>query len=68
MSEAALTEFCEFFLRVCVDQVEFMASVLEPATLLARIEAWLLEEIRAGTLHPKSSALIREAFQLGSVD
>ena len=31
LSEVALTEFCEFFLRVCVDQVEFMASVLEPA-------------------------------------
>jgi len=68
LSEAALTEFCEFFLRVCVDQVEFMASVLEPATLLGRIEAWLGDEIRAGTLHPRSSALIREAFQMGSID
>jgi len=68
LSEAALTEFCEFFLRVCVDEVEFMASVLEPATLLGRIEAWLGDEIRAGTLHPRSSALIREAFQMGSID
>jgi Fic family protein len=68
LSEVALTEFCEFFLRVCVDQVEFMASVLEPATLLGRIEAWLGDEIRAGTLHPRSSALIREAFQMGSID
>jgi len=48
LSEMALTEFCEFFLRVCVDQVEFMAGVLEPGTLLGRIEAWLGEEIRAG--------------------
>ena len=68
LSEATLTEFCEFFLRVCVDQVEFMASVLEPASLLGRIEAWLGDEIRAGTLHPRSPALIREAFQLGSID
>jgi hypothetical protein len=68
LSEVALTEFCEFFLRVCVDQVEFMASVLEPATLLGRIEAWLGDEIRAGTLHPRSSAIIREAFQMGSID
>jgi hypothetical protein len=68
LSEAALTEFCEFFLRVCVDQVEFMASVLEPATLLGRIEAWLGEQIRAGALHPRSSPLVREAFQMGSVD
>jgi len=41
---------------VCVDEVEFMASVLEPATLLGRIETWLGDEIRAGTLHPRSSA------------
>ena len=68
LSEAALTEFCEFFLRVCVDQVEFMARVLEPATLLGRIETWLGDEIRAGTLHPRSPALIREAFQMGSID
>lgn len=68
LSEAALANFCEFFLRTCVDQVDFMASVLEPATLLARIEAWLAEEVQSGTLHPRSSALIREAFQTGSID
>ena len=68
LSEAALADFCEFFLRTCIDQVDFMASVLEPATLLARIEAWLVEEVRSGTLHPRSSALIREAFQMGSID
>ncbi len=68
LSEAALTEFCEFFLRTCVDQVEFMASVLEPATLLGRIEAWLAEEVRAGAIHPKSSALIREAFHVGGLE
>lgn len=68
LSEAALADFCEFFLRTCIDQVDFMASVLEPATLLARIEAWLAEEVRSGTLHKRSSALIREAFQTGSID
>ena len=68
LSEAALTEFCDFFLRVCVDQVELMAGVLEPATLLGRIEAWLGEEIKAGRLHARSSALVRDAFHMGSVD
>jgi Fic family protein len=68
LSEAALADFCEFFLRTCIDQVDFMASVLEPAAFLARIEAWLVEEVRSGTLHPRSSALIREAFQMGSID
>ncbi len=68
LSEAALTEFCDFFLRVCVDQVEFMESLLNAGTLLGRIEAWLTEQIAAGSLHPKSFALIREAFQKGSLE
>lgn len=68
LSETALADFCEFLLRVCVDQVEFMESVLDPATLLGRIEAWLAEQVRAGTLHPKSVAIIREAFQMGELN
>lgn len=68
LSEAALTEFCDFFLRVCVDQVEFMESLLNAGALLGRIEAWVREQVAAGALHPKSFALIREAFQTGSLD
>jgi Fic family protein len=33
-----------------------------------RVDQPHLLEIRAGTLHPRSSALIREAFQMGSID
>ena len=68
LSEAALTEFCDFFLRVCVDQVEFMDSILNAGALLGRIEAWLAEQVAVGALHPKSFPLIREAFQKGSLD
>jgi Fic family protein len=68
LSEAALTEFCDFFLRVCVDQVEFMEDILDAGRLLGRIEAWLAEQVAAGALHPKSLPLIREAFQKGALD
>lgn len=68
LSEGALAEFCASFLSLCVDQVDFMESVLDPATLLGRIEAWLAEEVRGGALHPKSLAIIREALQMGEVD
>ena len=68
LSEAALTELCEFFLRVCVDQVEFMERILNAGTLLGRIEAWLTEQVTAGALHQKSFPLIREAFQKGSLE
>jgi Fic family protein len=68
LSEAALTEFCDFFLKVCVDQVEFMENILDAGRLLGRIEAWLAEQVAAGTLHPKSLPLVREAFQKGALD
>ena len=28
LSQAALIEFCQFFLSVCVDQVDYMRSIL----------------------------------------
>jgi hypothetical protein len=39
LSQAALTEFCEFFLRISIDQVEFMESLLQPGELL-RESSW----------------------------
>ena len=54
LSLDALVEFCEFFLRTCVDQVEYMRSILEPAELLRRMEIFTEEEVRAGRL-PKGS-------------
>ncbi len=66
--DAALTDFCDFFLRACVDQVEFMESLLNAGTLLARIEAWVADQVAAGQLHPKSFPLIREAFQKGTLE
>ncbi len=31
LSLQALQRFCEFFLTVCLDQVDFMAALLDPA-------------------------------------
>ena len=56
LSLEALVAFCEFFLRTCVDQVEYMRSILEPAELLRRMEVFTEEEVRAGRL-PKGSFL-----------
>jgi Fic family protein len=34
LSTKALVEFCEFFLTACIDQIAFMAALLEPSDLL----------------------------------
>jgi hypothetical protein len=42
-----LVDFCAFFLQTCVEQVDFMEGLLDPARLLDRIEAGVGEETRA---------------------
>jgi Fic family protein len=67
LSERALVEFCAFFLSVGVDQVEFMASILEPSEVLRRIELYCEDETRAGRLAKGSFPLLREALMAGEV-
>lgn len=67
LSAQALTEFCAFFLTVCIDQVDFMASLLEPGDLLRRMRLHIEEEIQAGQLPKGSFLLLREALLLGEV-
>jgi len=42
LSQAALVDFCEFFLNICIDQVEYMSELLDFKTLSERMR-WLLE-------------------------
>jgi hypothetical protein len=53
-------EFTRFFLTICIDQVDFMESLMQPDRLRARILMWAEEEIRTGQL-PQKAAVILEA-------
>jgi Fic family protein len=68
LSQAALIGFCEFFLSTCVDQVEYMRSILEPSELLTRISVYTEEEIRAGRLLKGTFPLLREALLAGAFE
>ncbi len=65
LTQQGLNEFCEFFLKTCVDQVTFMKGLLEPAELLRRIEIWCEEEVRARRLPRGSWPLLKEAVVTG---
>jgi len=65
LTQQGLKEFCEFFLRTCLDQITFMEGLLEPAELLRRIEIWCEEETRARRLSRGSWSLLREAVVAG---
>jgi Fic family protein len=65
LTMAGLVDFCRFFLSTCVDQIDFMAGLLEPEELLRRMEIWTEEEIRAKRIPKGSWPLLREAVMAG---
>ena len=65
LSARSLRDFCKFFLEICIDQVEYMTSILEPYELLRRIELYCTDEISAGNLPYGSFQLLREALLAG---
>lgn len=67
LTQAGLVEFCDFFLRTCLDQVRYMASILEPQELLRRIEAYVDDEARAGRLPKGAFPILREALLTGTL-
>lgn len=61
LSEEALAEFARFFLKTCIDQVDFMENLVKPENLRNRILIWAEEEIRADRL-PQKSGIVLEAI------
>lgn len=68
LSQRGLVAFCKFFLERAIDQVRFMEGLLDPTTLLRRIEIHVEEEIRAKRLMRGSFAVLREAVLAGEVE
>jgi Fic family protein len=67
LSEEALAGFTKFFLTTCIDQVNFMESLVQPDRMRARILVWAEEEIRLGTLPPKSGAILEALLYRGEL-
>ena len=68
LTQRGLIDFCEFFLDRSIDQIRFMSGLLEPATLLARMEIHVEEEVRAKRLLRGSFSVLREAVMSGEVE
>ena len=62
LSLRALIEFTEWFLRVAIDQVTFMANLFDLETLGVRLTRYVE---RSETLRPEAAALLREALTRG---
>jgi Fic family protein len=65
LSERALTQFVEWFLKVAIDQVRFMSTLFELNTLASRLRALVQERDH---LRPEAARLLEEALVRGSFD
>ena len=68
LSEAALCEFTSYFLDVCLDQIEFMEGLMQPAELRARIMSWAHDEIRLKRLNAKATLILDRILFDGSLE
>lgn len=67
LSEAALVDFNRFFLEQALDQVSFMANLIEVDRLQARILLHMREEAALGRLDSGAEAVVRALFQSGEL-
>src|SRR5258708_16747504 len=65
LSEEALAALAEFFLGICIDQVNFMESLVQPDRPRTRIRIWAEEEIRLGNLPTKSENILEAVLYRG---
>jgi Fic family protein len=67
LSEEALAEFVAFFLKTCIDQVDFMERLVQPDRLRDRIKLWAEEEMRGDRLPPKSDVVLEAVLYRGEL-
>lgn len=68
LSQKALVDFCEFFLKTCIDQVEYMNNLLDFKVLSKRIRIHVEEMIAMKELPRGSYSLLREALLIGKFE
>jgi len=64
LSERALSEFVNWFLRVCVDQANFMTQLFELNTLSTRLHIF----VERNGLKPEAARLLDEALVRGEIE
>jgi Fic family protein len=65
LSQRALREFVLWFLKVCLDQANFMSTLFDPHNLSGRLGNYV---DRSEILNPKASKLLHEAMKFGQFE
>lgn len=67
LSNRGLLEFCKFFLRIAVDQIDFMDSLLDLDGMIKRIEGLVSRKVSLGDMKPEAGKLLRDLFLRGEI-
>lgn len=67
LSEETLTAFTEFFLKICIDQVDFMEKLMQPDQLRGRIISWAEDESRIGALPARAGQILEAILYRGEL-
>lgn len=67
LSERALQDFVEWFLKVCLDQIAFMSGLFDITTLARRLQSYVerSEDLKPETFRLLEEALLRGEFERG---
>lgn len=67
LSEEELAKFTAYFLQTCIDQVDFMAGLVQPDRLRVRIHQWIAEEAALGNMPAKAANIIDAVLYRGTL-
>jgi Fic family protein len=68
-NEELLADFCEYFFKICLDQIDFMEKLLRLDQIEARIDWYVQSRYRQDhqSIHPDAAKLLRAVFMRGAV-
>jgi Fic family protein len=67
LTQAGLFGFCKFFLKIAIDQIDFMANLLDLDGMQKRIQAVVDRKVSFGELKPEAAHLLRDVFLRGEI-
>lgn len=67
LSDRRLYEFCKFFMETCIDQADYMLSLLEPEKLLKRLSNFVSIMAARNELRQESANVLQEAVLKGKL-
>ncbi len=67
LTQEGLCGFCKFFLKIAIDQIDFMSGLLDLDGMQKRIQAMVDRLVSFGELKPEAGHLLRDVFLRGEI-